>query len=394
MAIADPKAKPELAVLVYNLAATGVTRNAIRIAEEAASRGIRTELWLWQSTGPFGKLVPGNVRIVEFGNASNMLRFGNLRRAGIFLKIPALAKLIRHRQPRILLSAGNRCHLAGSLAWRLAGRPRQTITVARASNANPMFSKKGLVARLLNWLDTWKFQSFQHIISVSHELGSALCEIRPDLKPRMHVISNGVELAKLAGKRPPPPNHAFFTDKFGPVLVSAGTITPQKNFPLLVDALALVRQVSPGARLIILGESNKTEGANLKRKIARLGLSDAIDLAGFADDPSRYFHHADAYVLSSLWEGASNSLLEAMACGARIVATDCPTGIRELLDDGRQGSIVPLEDPAALARTILQILDEPKPGVERQQWMAQFELEKCLGAYSTFFLRLLGRAVP
>ncbi len=389
MAMADPSVRPELAVLVYNLAATGVTRNAIRIAAAAASRGIRTELWLWQSTGPFGKLVPGNVKIVEFGNSSAMLRFGHLRRAGIFLKIPALAKLITDRQPHILLSAGNRCHLAASLAWRLAGKPQQTITVARASNANPMFSKKGFVARLLNRLDTLKFKSFQHIISVSHELGSALSAVRPELSARMCVIPNGVDIAKLASTKPQLPDHAYFMPKVGPVLVTAGTLTRQKNFPLLVDALAILRQSLPSARLIILGESNQTERAHLEAKIAQLGISDAVDLAGYATEPTRFFHHADVYVLSSLWEGASNSLLEAMACGARIVATDCPTGIGELLDDGRQGTIVPLGDPAALARAIILAVQSPKPAQAREQWMTQFELEKCLAAYTTFFEDLL-----
>ena len=146
MTIVEAQPKPELAVLIYNLAATGVTRNAIRIAAAAADRGMRTELWLWQSTGPFAKLVPPNVRIVEFGNDSPMLRFGQLRRAGILMKIPALARLIGQKKPKILLSAGNRCHLAASLAWHLAGKPAQTITIARASNANPMFSKKGFIA--------------------------------------------------------------------------------------------------------------------------------------------------------------------------------------------------------------------------------------------------------
>ena len=78
-----------------------------------------------------------------------------------------------------------------------------------------------------------------------------------------------------------------------------------------------------------------------------------------------------------------------MACGARIVATDCPTGIGELLDDGRQGTIVPLGDPAALARAIVLALQSPKPAQARQQWMTQFELEKCLAAYTTFFEDLL-----
>lgn len=394
MAIADPDEKPELAVLVYNLAATGVTRNAIRIAAEAANRGIRTQLWLWQRTGPFGKHVPENVEVVEFGNSSSMLRFGHLRRAGIFLKIPALAKLIGKHQPRILLSAGNRCHLAAGLAWRLAGKPGQTITIARASNANPLFSQKGLLARLLNRLDTLKFQPFHHIVSVSHELASSLCEVRPQLRDRMRVIPNGVEVAKLASEHLPPPAHDYFVNRRGPILVSAGTITRQKNFPLLVEALAIVRQTVPQARLIILGEANASARANLEAQIARHDLADGVDLPGYASDPMRYFRHADAYVLSSLWEGASNSLLEAMACGARIVATDCPTGIRELLDDGRQGKIAPLGDPAGLANAILQALGEPQPGATRQRWMAQFELEQCLRTYSTFFLHLLGRPAP
>jgi glycosyltransferase involved in cell wall biosynthesis len=392
MTTVEAKTKPDLVVLIYNLAATGVTRNAIRIAAAAANRGMHTELWLWQSTGPFAKLVPENVKIVEFGNHSPLLRFGQMRRAGILMKIPALARLIVQKKPQILLSAGNRCHLAASLAWRLAGKPAHTITIARASNANPMFSKTDLISRMLNRFDSLKFQSFQHVISVSRELASELCAIRPQLSSRMSVIPNGVDMSKLAGQKLATPEHAFFVNKVGPVLVSAGTITRQKNFPLLVEAMAIVRKTSPSARLVVLGDSNTTERAKLQAHIHKLGLGDAIDLAGYANDPLRYFHHADAYVLSSLWEGASNSLLEAMACGARIIATDCPTGIRELLDDGKQGAITPLGDPSALARGILQALEKPKPGAERQQWMMQFDLGKCLDAYCTFLEDLLNAA--
>jgi glycosyltransferase involved in cell wall biosynthesis len=108
---------------------------------------------------------------------------------------------------------------------------------------------------------------------------------------------------------------------------------------------------------VIFGEGAMR--AELEALIAELELQELVKLAGYEANPLRYFAHADAFVLSSHVEGMPNVLVEAMLCGCTPVAVDCPTGPRELLQEGRYGYLVPVRDTFALAGGIEQALDHP-----------------------------------
>ena len=98
-------------------------------------------------------------------------------------------------------------------------------------------------------------------------------------------------------------------------------------------------------------------------------------------NPLKFLANAGLFVLSSNWEGMSNVLLEAMACGCPIVATDCPTGVREQLDNGRIGPIVPINDPEALANAMARRLDEPRGSEGLAEYVARFDHDRMLVTY-------------
>ena len=108
---------------------------------------------------------------------------------------------------------------------------------------------------------------------------------------------------------------------------------------------------------MILGEG--PERPALEARIVRLGLGDRVRLVGHVDNSLKYFARADLFVLSSHVEGLPNVLVEAMMAGTSCVATDCPTGPREVLDGGRFGTLVAMRDPAALAAGMIAALDHP-----------------------------------
>jgi glycosyltransferase involved in cell wall biosynthesis len=145
-------------------------------------------------------------------------------------------------------------------------------------------------------------------------------------------------------------------DKSVPVVISAGRLAPEKGFPDLIRAIRIVGESRP-VRLLILGEGPLA--AELEALIDAQGLRDAIKLIGFRSNPHQYFRHANVFVLSSYVEGLPNVLVEAMECGCTPVATDCPTGPREVLQDGKYGALVPVRDPAAMAAAIIAALDHP-----------------------------------
>ena len=99
--------------------------------------------------------------------------------------------------------------------------------------------------------------------------------------------------------------------------------------------------------------------SELEALIIELGLEDVVSLLGYVENPLKYFARADVFVLSSHVEGLPNVLVEAMMCGCTPVSTDCPTGPREVLHDGKYGYLVPVRDPVAMAIGIEKALDYP-----------------------------------
>src|SRR3546814_17554310 len=122
---------------------------------------------------------------------------------------------------------------------------------------------------------------------------------------------------------------------------------PQKDFPTLLKAFALLRQEHP-AKLIILGDGAGKEG--LEALAETLGIRADVAFPGYVANPYAYFRHASLFVLSSAWEGLPNVLIEAMASGCPVVSTDCPTGPSEILDGGPFGRLVAVGDYDALAK--------------------------------------------
>jgi glycosyltransferase involved in cell wall biosynthesis len=143
-----------------------------------------------------------------------------------------------------------------------------------------------------------------------------------------------------------------------PYIVAAGRLDPQKGFDVLLDAFARAHDRVAGHRLVIIGEGPAR--GELEAQVARLGLADRVVLTGFLSNPQPTLRGAALFVLSSRYEGMGGLvLLEAMVHGLPIIATDCVTGPRDLLEDGRGGLLVPVEDVEALADAMAAHIADP-----------------------------------
>jgi len=161
-----------------------------------------------------------------------------------------------------------------------------------------------------------------------------------------------------------------------PVLVAAGTLAPWKGFDDLIRAVAELWRNRRKVRLMILGEGPMRP--ELQSLINELGMADCIRLVGSVENPLKYFARADVFVLSSKVEGLPNVMVEAMMCGCTPVATDCPTGPREILEGGRFGYLVPVGDTRALAAGIEQALDRPVSQELLAEAVRPFEMKTVL----------------
>ncbi len=112
-----------------------------------------------------------------------------------------------------------------------------------------------------------------------------------------------------------------------------------------------------------------------------MGIRKDVDLPGFATNPFQYMARAGVFVLSSGYEGLPGVLIQAMACGCPVVSTDCPSGPREILQDGAQGPLVPVGDDRVMADAILAALEAP-PGCEKLKARAgDFSLDRAVDQY-------------
>ena len=354
-----------LSFFIQDLREGGAERNVARLLNGVVARGVPTELVVIERRGSFFDELDRRVRVVELAQKRTMT------------SVLGLKRYIEQRRPVALVSSLTHTNVAAILANRLA-RPRtRLIVVERNQFSLNRQLKRGLVR--------FAYQMVPRLYCQADFIGAVSEGVRDDLADTAHlplerieVLHNPVVSEGLAEKAGEPIDHPWLQPGQPPVVLGVGRLSTQKNFPLLIDAFARVRAKRP-ARLIILGEGSLRP--ELEKRIEALGIAEDVDLPGFDANPFRYMRHAAVFVLSSDWEGLPTALIEAMACGTPVVSTDCQSGPREVLLDGRLGPIVPRGDARALAEAILATISHPGDYSARLERANDFSLERAVDRY-------------
>ena len=224
---------------------------------------------------------------------------------------------------------------------------------------------------------------FYGLVAVSKGNADALRSKAHIPSRKLHIIHNPIVRPEMDQLSLIPLQHPWFQPGQPPVILAAGRLVAQKDYPTLLRSFSLVRQ-HRSAHLVILGEGTQREA--ILRLAEELGLSSDLDLIGFDLNPFRFMARCAVFVLSSAWEGFGNVLGEALACGAQIVSADCPSGPAEILENGKHGRLVPVGDSIAFARAIEDALDHPLPLEGLKERAKAFTSEKAVRAY----LKVLG----
>jgi glycosyltransferase involved in cell wall biosynthesis len=223
------------------------------------------------------------------------------------------------------------------------------------------------------------------IVAVSEGVADDFAAVTGLERSRITTIYNPVISTTLTEKAKEPVDHPWFAPGQPPVVLAVGRLTKQKDFPTLIRAFDCLRRERP-VRLMILGEGE--ERMALEGSIRQLGLNDSVSLPGFVDNPYPYLSRAGVFVLSSKWEGLPTVLIEALAVGVPVVSTDCKSGPREILDDGKYGQLVPVGDSAALAKAIEKALNQAEPNYQeacqRFTWEASIEAYMNVSGVTTY----------
>jgi len=328
----------------------GAERVFALMANELAARGHDVTLFTWNAEGPNAALLSPRVKLVDLGLTIHGESYGKLATLqGLWRTISVL----RSHKPDVVFSAPEFANLVMMLALLLSGSGAEFFPTFHAAESLP---SGGMGARLAIWLSKLVASRTTRAIAVSQGIGRDLAE-RGFPVSRIVVINNPLPpRAETSPSYPWQDRLAAMGD--GPVLASVGRLVPVKDHRTLLEACAIMDTGRPW-RLAIFGEGPLE--AELKTHAAQLGIGERVLFAGYVEDPMACYAAADLVVVSSLSEGFGNVLIEAMASGVPVISTDAPHGPREILADGRFGTLVPVGDVKSLAAAMAHMLEHPTP---------------------------------
>lgn len=364
-----------IALFIPALDGGGGERITLLLAPELQAAGYDVDLVVGSTRGPLREEVPHEVPLVDLGCE-------HLRSA-----LVPLVRYLRQRRPACILPTVEHASVLAIVAAGVARTGTSVVvrvanTLSRARTTNPRVPERlsGLLVRRL-------YRRAAALVACSEGMADDLAPLVGVPRAGIRVIPNstvGPDLPLLAQE---PVAHPWFAQGAPPVVLAVGRLAGQKNFGLLLDAFALLRR-ERDARLVVLGDG--PERTALERRAGSLGITEDVDLPGFDANPYRYMARARVFALSSDWEGLPGVLIEALACGVGIVATDCPSGPGEILHGGRYGRLVPVGDVKRFAAALVEALDDPRPAAP-EAWRP-FTAAASAGAYSRLIDDVTGRA--
>ncbi|MEX0729864.1 MAG: glycosyltransferase [Aquisalimonadaceae bacterium] len=210
-------------------------------------------------------------------------------------------------------------------------------------------------------LDRWALRRADHVIFVREGMGQDL-GLGKSVLTKSSTIENGLDFDEITFHAPMPTGVKTFLANHQHVICGVGRLSPEKGFDILIRALDQVRSTQPGCGVVILGTGRLK--AELERVISAHGLEDHVLLAGYVSDVIPILASSSVVALPSLTEGLPITLLEAMYSETPIVATTVG-GMPQVLEHGRLGILVPPNDPKALAKGILEIINTPSAAKNR-----------------------------
>jgi glycosyltransferase involved in cell wall biosynthesis len=371
-----------IAVFASFSGAGGVERMLINLLRAFADLERDVDLLTTRTDSPHLGALPARIQRIDLGTRHSL-------RA-----IPALASYLRAHRPAVLLAAKDRAGRAAVLARRLGGTSTP-ILLRLGTNLSGAMAHRNALQRWLRYAPIRRtYPQIEHIVAVSRGVAEDTARIARYPAERISVIPNPVITASLQEQARQACSHPWFAGapRHGEALiVGAGRLEEQKDFPTLLAAFARLRADRP-ARLVILGEGAWRE--RLLQQARHLGIAADVDLPGFQTNPYAFLARADLFALSSRWEGSPNVLTEAMALGTPVVATDCPSGPREILDGGRYGPLVPVGDADALAAGLARALDAPTAPARLQEAVEDYRDQISARRYLALLDELALSATP
>lgn len=347
----------------------GVDRVVFNLAEEFMARGLAVIIAVDFDNrySPFRDLLPAGAR------------YEVLEARGPIARLRKLMRLIRDEQPKaVMCTSFGFPNIFAVAARMIAGASFHLMLTEHCFPSVDRAAPRPWQARYWFFpIAHFAYPRADSIVAVSKGTGDDLCRVLSIDRASVQCIYNPIVSETLLAQARQPVDHPWFAPGAPPVVIAVGRMEAQKNFALLIRAFA---RVSAGryCRLMILGDGSERE--MLEGLVASLGLGDRVSLPGFQPNPHAYVAKAATLVLSSDFESLANVVIEAMAVGTPVIATDCPSGPAEALAGGRYGKLVKVGDEQGMAAAIEAAIVDGAPPVPAA-WLAQFSTPQVADRY-------------
>ena len=357
-----------------NLEAGGAQRQTINIANGLNRRGYRVSVFLFYDEGELRDSLDENIEV--FSTPC----FAIVRKSKVLWVLSGIMyffKIVLFKRPNILYSR----HWP-KMPMAIIGRIFGIKTICGEGNnlkQTYLIKKKSLhfYARQLG------IRLSDKIVANSKSLGLEVKEVFK-LKSEVETIYNGIDIEYIIEKSKEKQVHKWLGTET-PVIVAVGSLKTQKGFSYLLQALKIVNKTK-NVRLIIIGNGDKKELKDFSKK---LSMEDKTDFVSASPNPFPYMAKADIFVCSSLYEGLSNVILEALALGKPIISTDHKHGANEIIEDRKSGILVPVRSPQKMANAIIKILEDRKLrenlGKEAKKRSENFSMHRMISEYEKLF---------
>ena len=379
------KDKKRLLCFTSSLAGGGAEKHLLRVVQYLDPALFETSIAITRAGGAFESLVPESIPLHVLYTGKHKSSTLRMARA-----IKPLRQLVREIEPDILYSVMDYANVVALVAG--GGLKHSPITVLSVQNTpSQAYLRPGnmLGSLFLNVIRIM-YPYADSIVALSKGVANDLVCFVPKISSQLQLIYNAGVDNELVSRLDEPIDEVMPIDK--PLVVACGSLTEQKGFSYLLEAFAIVRQTHP-ACLWIIGEGSRR--LELEQKIKDLDLSDSVLLLGFRPNPYKYMAAAQVFVLASLWEGFANVVVEAMASGTAVVATDCPHGPGEIITHGETGLLVPPANSDKLAQGIIRLLNDTelrrRLAAHGQVRSHDFHAQIIASQYARLFSQLLAK---
>lgn len=356
---ASPGNRKKVLFVAHSIYGGGSEKRISSILRGLDRSKFEPHLCVFSLTGKEAQVLPADVPLHDLRTS--------LRPASLFL-VWKLYRLIKELKPDKVFSVLWSVNLVSAAAAMLAGTPAVLNEATTPSESIKRYPFPALRKTLIGAL----YRRARSVVAVSDYAKADLVRNFGVPAGKIAAVRNAVraeEIERAAAEQCPAGEGYVF---------SCGGLNWWKNYGLLIEAM----KGGAGAKLVILGEGPLHDELAAQARDAGVDL----ELPGHKDNPYPYFKHASVFVLTSLYEGFPNVIAEAMACGTPVIAVDCPGGVREIMEDGLTGRIVPQNDPAALKAAILELRSDKALAQElaanaRAALLKDFSFRKMLDGY-------------